>query len=695
MSTEVNSLKHPEYYFNRELSHLQFNIRVLEQSILEHHPLLERLKFLLIFSKNMDEFYEIRVAKLRKQIEQAREVIGPDGMAPAEVLEAVGQTAQEAVARQYDILNRVLFPELRNNGISFLARSEWTEVQREWLQEYFRREVLPVITPIALDPAHPFPRLANKQLNFLVNLEGKDAFGRKIDMAVVPAPRSLPRLIRLPEGAAASPGQQYVFLSSVIHDNVDELFSGVTAHGCYQFRITRDMDLDIDDADDDVLDLSKTLRQKLETHGFGEPLRMECADNMPPHLIEYLRSHFRIAERDVFLVNGPVNLERLFEVTGLDSHQALQYPRHVPGLPKGMKGETVNLFSYLKKQDLLLHHPFQSFTPVIDLVRQAARDPEVLAIRQTLYRTGSKSELVDALVEAARNGKEVTAVVEIRARFDEESNLHLARRLQEAGAQVVYGVMGFKTHCKILLVLRREQDGLQHYAHLGTGNYHAGTARLYTDYSLMTSNEEITEDVRKLFHQLTGMGKAQRVKRVLHAPFTLRKTLIKLCDREVANAAEGKPARIMIKVNSINEPTMIEALYRASQAGVQVELVVRGVCALRPGVPGVSENIRVRSVVGRFLEHTRVYYFENAGEPEVYCASADWMIRNLNRRVETCFPLLDKKVRQRVIDELQCYLDDNSQSWMLQPDGQYVLNRPAEGEEVVAAQEVLRERLSF
>lgn len=684
-------LDRPELYFNRELSALQFNVRVLEQSVLEHHPLLERLKFLLIFSKNMDELFEIRVAKLMRALRTGTAFPTPDRMTPEEVLEAISVTAHEAVNKQYQILNEQLLPEMRTEGIAFLAREEWSDEQRHWLKQYFRREVLPVITPIALDPAHPFPRLVNKQLNFLVELDGKDAFGRSIQKAVVPAPRSLPRLIELPSNLG-SYEKTYVFLSSIIHDNVDTLFAGVNVGGCHQFRITRDMDLDFGDGDIEQ-DLGQSMSEKLESHGYGNPLRLECSDTMPADMVTFLQHHFGILERETYLVKGPVNVARLFEVTGLPSHKAHQYPDFFPGSAKALSGNE-SMFDVLKEQDVLLMHPFQSFQPVVDLILQAAEDPKVLAIRQTLYRTGAKSPIVDALVKAAKSGKEVTAVVEIRARFDEEPNLQLAQRLQDAGAQIVYGVVGYKTHSKMLLILRQEDDGLRHYAHLGTGNYHAGTAKLYTDYSLMTANPNLTEDVRKLFHQLTGMGKALRIKNILHAPFTLRKTIVKMCEREAENAKAGKPARIVAKINSLNEANVIKALYAASQAGVKIELIVRGICALKPGIPGVSENITIRSVVGRFLEHTRVYYFHNDGEPEVYCASADWMNRNLNSRVETCFPILDPKLHKRVVEELEYYLSDNSESWELDSEGNYVLNAPRKNASVFSAQSKLLETLS-
>jgi polyphosphate kinase len=676
-------------YIHRELSQLQFNIRVLDQALDERTPLLERLKFLLIFSSNMDEFFEIRVAGLKGQIALDHELIGPDGIPPRRVLAEISEIAHRQIERQYAILNDRILPELAEHGIRIVRRTQWTHKQKMWVRHYFREEVAPLVTPIGLDPTHPFPLLVNKSLNFIVRLDGVDAFGRDSGLAIVPAPRVLPRLIRMPE-AICEGGDNYVLLSSILHAHADELFPGMQVLGCYQFRLTRNADLTFDP--EDVEDLALALRGELYSLRFGDAVRLEVADNCPKDLIDYLLKQFGLTESELYEVKGPVNLARLFRIASNVSYPQLQYPPFTPVLPKAIK-RAEDLFQVIGKQDVLLLHPYESFAPVIDLLRQASTDPQVLSIKQTLYRTGAKSEIVDALVDAARAGKEVTAVVELRARFDEESNLTLASRLQQAGAMVIYGVVGIKTHAKLMLIQRREGNALVRYAHMGTGNYHTGNARLYTDYSLLTSDEALCEDVHKLFSQLTGMGKVLRMKKLLHAPFTLKKTLLELIAQEATYAAAGKPAHMIIKINALNEPKLMRALYKASIAGVQIDLIVRGICCLRPGVAGVSENIRVRSIIGRFLEHSRVYWFANNGEPKLYLSSADLMERNLDRRVETAFPIEGKKLQARVRNALQLYLTDNTSASLLQPDGQYLRPTLASGEAARDVQTELLEKL--
>jgi polyphosphate kinase len=661
-------------YINRELSQLQFNIRVLDQALDEGTPLLEQLKFLLIFSRNMDEFFEIRVAGLKGQIALDHELVGADGLSPRRVLAEISEIAHKQIERQYAMLNGRILPALVAHGIRIVRRTQWTHKQKLWVRRYFREEVAPLVTPIGLDPTHPFPLLVNKSLNFIVRLEGVDAFGRDSGLAIVPAPRVLPRLIRLPLEVCEG-GDNYVMLSSMIHAHADELFPGMQVLGCYQFRLTRNADLTLDP--EDVEDLALTLRGELYSRRFGDAVRLEVADNCPRDLIDYLLKQFGLNESELYEVNGPVNLARLFSIASHASYPQLQYPAFTPVLPKLLK-HTEDVFQVVGRQDVLLLHPYESFAPVVDMLRQAAKDPQVLAIKQTLYRTGANSEIVDALVDAARAGKEVTAVVELRARFDEESNLSLASRLQQAGAMVIYGVVGIKTHAKMMLIQRREGSELVRYAHMGTGNYHTGNARLYTDYSLLTSDQALCDDVHRLFSQLTGMGKVLRMKKLLQAPFTLKKALLEMIARETAHAAAGRQAQIILKVNALTEPRLIRALYKASIAGVQVELIVRGVCCLRPGVEGVSQNIRVRSIIGRFLEHSRVYWFANHGGPQVYLASADLMERNLDRRVETAFPIDGKKLQQRVRDVLQLYLDDNTSALLMQADGQYLPVAPAD-----------------
>ncbi|MBJ7539290.1 polyphosphate kinase 1 [Marinomonas transparens] len=674
---EEIDLADPELYFNRELSHLQFNARVLEQAMDENHPILNRLLFLCIFSSNMDEFFEIRVAGLKSQLEYSREKNGPDGMHPKKVLSLISEQAHKLVRRQYKILNDIIFPKLFDEGVKFIRRSEWSEKQSAWVKRYFRDNVLPVISPVGLDPTHPFPRLANKTFNFVVDLEGRDAFGRENGLAIVPAPSSLPRLVKLPDEVCEG-GDNLVFLSSIIHAHADQLFPGMTVKGCFQFRLTRNADLEVD-SDDIGVDLAGALRTELQSRHYGSSVRLEIAENCPTHIIDSLLKQFDLEQQDLYRTNGPVNLSRLMAVLELIDRSDLMYSPFSPGLPRKL-ASSGTIFEAIRQKDYLLMHPFESFSPVVDFLSEAAKDPKVVAIRQTLYRTGSRSPIANALVEAARNGKEVTVVIELRARFDEAENLALASRLQDAGAIVVYGVVRHKTHAKMIIIVRREDTELTRYVHLGTGNYHAGNARLYTDYSFLTADKEIGDDVHRVFQQLTGMSKELKVKKLLHAPFTLRDRLLDMIAKEAENARNGDPARIIIKVNSLTEQRLVQALYKASQAGVKIDLIIRGICTLRPGIKGVSSNIRVRSIIGRFLEHTRVYYFYNNRNPKVYLSSADGMDRNLNNRIEVAFPIQDYKLARRVKRELEYYLTDNTQSWLLQSDGSYQLSKPRKNE---------------
>lgn len=679
-------LDSPELYINRELSLLEFNARVLEQAKDADVPLLERLKFLCISSTNLDEFFEVRVASMQQKVELASATTDADNLSPAAVLKAISTRAHALVAEQYRTLNKVLIPELETAGIRFLRRAEWNTSQRRWLANYFEEELLPVISPLGLDPAHPFPRILNKSLNFIVSLEGKDAFGRNIGLAIVQAPRALPRLIQLPEDDTDSGPNDFVFLSSVIHEHVEDLFPSMRATGCYQFRVTRNSDLFVDE--EEVEDLLRAVEGELPGRRYGDAVRLEVTHNTPQRMIDYLRERFLLTPEDVFKVNGPVNVNRLMAILGMSDRSDLKYPPFVPHLP-GALGSNVDLFAEIRQRDVLLHHPYDAFLPVIEFLRRAASDPKVLAIKQTLYRTGPDSAVVDALVEAANAGKEVTVVVELRARFDEADNIKLANRLQEVGAHVVYGVVGYKTHAKMILVLRREASGLQHYVHLSTGNYHPKTARLYTDYGLFSADQALGNDVHEVFLQLTSLGKISGLAKLIDAPFHLHQSMLAKIDRETELAAAGKPARIIVKMNSLVEPETIRALYRASCAGVDIDLIVRGICCLRPGVPGASESIRVRSVIGRFLEHTRVFYFHNDGDSELYLGSADWMERNFFRRVEICFPVDAPDLRQRVIDELDIYLADNTQAWLLDASGHYTRARPVPGATPIAAQRQL------
>lgn len=688
---QPTDLNNPELYINRELSLLEFNWRVLQQALDANVPLLERLNYLCISSTNLDEFFEVRVAGLIQQIEIGDPYIEADQVTAQECLKLITQRAHELVEEQYRVLNEVLLPEMEQEDIRILPRSQWNDEHTQWLQNYFQEEILPILSPMGLDSAHPFPRLLNKSLNFIVSLVGKDAFGRDRGYAILQAPRALPRVIQFPEFLCGEGEYKFVFLSSIIHAFAEDLFFGMKVKGCYQFRVTRNSDLAIDT--EETSDLLATIADELTQRNFGDEVRLEIAHNCPEDMVEFLRQECGMERDNVYLVNGPVNLSRIQAVCSLVERSDLKFKPFTQGRPGGLTPD-VDIFGALRKQDMLLHHPYQSFTPIIDLLRQAAADSSVLAIKQTLYRTGSKSPIVDALVTAAQAGKEVTVVIELRARFDEEANVALASRLQEAGAHVVYGIVGYKTHAKMLLVLRRENGKLRRYVHLGTGNYHRGTARVYTDYGLMTSDKQIGEDVNNLFIQLTSLGKIPQMHKLLHAPFTLHEGLLNKVARETENAQAGKPARIIIKVNAVVEQEMIQALYRASMAGVKIDLIVRGICCLRPGVEGLSENIHVRSIIGRFLEHTRVFYFENAGKPEFWAGSADLMKRNLLRRVETCFPIESKKLRERVLEDLETYLSDNSQAWILNADGRYQrVDKPA-SEAAISAQQSLLENMA-
>ncbi|HSX49644.1 MAG TPA: polyphosphate kinase 1, partial [Cellvibrio sp.] len=590
-------------YFNRELSLLEFNKRVLHQAYKRDLPLLERLRFLCIFSTNLDEFFEVRVGGLVEILERnAPPTQGPDGMTQTQTLNEVSLRAHELVAEQYRILNNELLPELRAHKINLLRREEWTPEQTQYLKQVFLSDVLPVLSPIGLDPAHPFPRILNKSLNFIVKLDGKDAFGRSSGRAIVQVPRSLPHIIELPQ-ALGKGERNFVFISSIIHFFMAEIFVGMTVIESYQFRLTRNSDIFLDEEETD--DLLRAVQGELAYRQYGDEVRLELTDFCPSELEQFLLQRCEIKERDLYRISGPINLNRysdLFELIKDPQYYFQPFVQAMPKLPK----RTNSYFEVLQKQDMLLHHPFDSFQCVVDFLREAAADPNVLAIKQTLYRTGSNSPIVDALVAAAKAGKEVTAIVELRARFDEEQNVALAERLQRYGIHVIYGVVGFKTHAKMILVARRESGKLRYYVHLGTGNYHPRTSKLYTDYGLLTSDKEIGEDVYRIFLQLSSMGKASKMEALLYAPFTLHKGMVKRIRTEKEHAEQGKPARIIAKMNSLYDEELVNELYAASKAGVQIDLIVRGVCQLRPGVPGMSDNIRVRSIIGRFLEHHRV-----------------------------------------------------------------------------------------
>jgi len=665
-------LQTPQLYINRELSYLEFNQRVLEQAKDSRIPLLERVRFLCISCENLDEFFEIRVASLKELLEAGAVQGGPDGLSVPEQLRAIRTRAMRLVDEQYELLNDVLMPELSQKGVVFVSPEMWTEAQAAWLGDYFSREVEPVLSPLALDPARPFPKILNKSLNFAVVVEGEDGFGRNSGLAVVQAPRSLPRIIRLPDELGS---RNFVFLGTIVEAFVSKLFAGMRMRGCYQFRVTRNSDLFVEQ--EEVDDLLRAVEGELASRRFGDAVRLETAHDCPEEILTYLLGQFALTADDLYKVSGQVNLNRLMAVYDLVDRAELKYTPFAPSIPERLRLGS-DLFATLRAGDVLLHHPFQGFGPIMDFIKQAASDPQVLAIKQTLYRAGSDSTIVDALAEAALAGKDVTVIIELRARFDEEANIDIATKLQEAGAHVMYGVFGFKTHAKLVMVVRREEKGLRRYCHMGTGNYHAKTARLYTDYGLMTADESIGEDIHEIFLQLTGLTRVPRLRKLLHAPFSLHQALLAKIERETEHARAGRPARIIAKLNALTESTVIQALYRASRAGVDIDLIVRGVCCLRPGVAGVSDRIRVRSIVGRFLEHSRVYYFENAGERDIYCASADWMDRNLFRRIEVAFPVETPDLQARVADDLKLYLADDIQAWVMDSEGRYTRASPGQ-----------------
>ncbi|WP_363796489.1 polyphosphate kinase 1 [Lysobacter firmicutimachus] len=683
---DTDPLRDSALYFNRELSQLDFNFRVLAQAQDPQVPLLERLKYLCISCTNLDEFFEIRAGTLR-HAQDLGLAPGPDGLAPQTVLSRIHERAAELVKSQYECWNDVLRPALSDAGVRVLGRNSWNARQTRWLRAYFRDEIMPVLSPLGLDPAHPFPKILNKSLNIVVVLKGKDAFGRAGNLAIVRAPRSLPRIIQMPENVSGGK-HDFVFLSSVLSTFVDELFPGMEVKGAYQFRVTRNSELLVDE--EEVDNIALALRDELIGRGYLRAVRLEIAEQCPKPIVRTLLENFDLPENAVYRINGPVNLNRVIQVYDLVQRPELKFPSYQQRVPAGID----SIFDTVADGDLLLHHPFDSFAPVLELIRQAAEDPNVLAIKQTLYRAGKDSPIVEQLVQAARNGKDVTVVVELRARFDEEANLGLADRLQEAGVQVVYGVVGYKTHAKMLLIVRREGRKLKRYVHLGTGNYHSGTARAYTDFGLITADPDIGNDVHLIFQQLSGLAPSLKLKCLLQSPFTLHAGVLKRIDRETKHARAGKPARIVAKMNALNEPQVIRALYQASQAGVQIDLIVRGACTLRPGVEGVSDNIRVRSIVGRFLEHHRVYWFANDGAPDLFCSSADWLERNLLRRIETGFPILDSDLRARVYEEaLANYLNDNLNAWQLGADGRYSRIVPEDGTMPHSAQATLLAKL--
>ncbi len=656
-------------YHNRELSWVAFNRRVLEQAQNAANPLLERVKFLSIVSSNLDEFFEIRVAGLIQQTD-ARELVEPslDGLSPREQLRKILPTVAALVQDQYRCWHEQIVPALARERIHFKAPAHLDERERAWAKAYFHQQVMPVLTPLAVDQAHPFPQLGNKTLNVLINLDNPDTPELEALTAILPVPRILPRLIPI---EPAGPGtQSFIFLSDIIKLYGGELFSGYRVTNAHAFRVTRNSDLYIDE--EEAENLLKKIEDELRNLRRGAAVRLEIETGVTPASRETLCAHLNLSADYVLQLDGPLNLLRLLSLYDMIDRPDLKYPAFVPVEYPHLK-DPARLFDRIRERDILLHHPYESFQPVVDFISHAAADPDVFALTQTLYRTSGDSPIVRALIEASSNGKQVTALVELKARFDEAANILWARRLEEAGVHVVYGLVGFKTHGKLSLVVRREGGRLRRYAHLGTGNYNPKTARLYTDLSLFTAREHLTAEVANLFNALTGFGRSPDFRRLIVAPFNFHSRIQELIAAETAHAAAGKPARIIAKMNKLVDKVTIDNLYAASQAGVQIDLVIRATCCLAPGVKGLSENIRIRNIVGRYLEHARIFHFENAGTPLLYCGSADWMSRNFFRRIEACFPVEDPELRRRIIDHIfPAELRDNEDARLLRSDGEYV-----------------------
>lgn len=672
-------------YFNRELSWLAFNRRVLEQAEDERFPLLERMRFLSFVASNLDEFFEIRVSGLIQQVEAQITRPGIDGLGPKEQLRRIHSVAGSLVANQYRCWLDMIVPGLAEAGIPFKTRDDLTRRERQWLKIYFEEQVQPVLTPLAIDPAHPFPQFGNKSLNILLWLDDPDTPETERMLAFIPVPRILPRVVRIP-GTRRTP-DSYIFLSDVLKLFAKELFPGYKIISAHAFRITRNSDLYIDE--EEVENLLKTIEEELYNLRKGAAVRLEIESDVPDDLLHELLDAIRLAKQHVFRINGPINLMRLMSVYDLIDRPDLKFKPVLPFHPPELRAGQF-IYDTVRNEDFLLHHPYDSFEPVVDFVKHAAVDPQVLAIKITLYRTSSDSPIVRALIDAAKANKQVTVLIELKARFDEANNINWARQMEEAGIHVVYGFVGLKTHCKCCLVVRREGGAIRRYAHLGTGNYHTKTARLYTDLSILTARADICEEVAEVFNTLTGFAKKPDFHKLLVAPYTLHRRMNENILREARNARAGKPARIIVKCNSLIDKETIDNLYAASRAGVQVDMYIRGICSLVPGVPGMSENIRVRSILGRYLEHSRVYYFENArGEqPEIYCGSADWMSRNFHRRIEVVFPLEQGSLRERIMKEiLDPYAVDNVAAKQLQSNGAYRKLSPGRNQEPFSVQE--------
>ncbi len=656
----------PENFVNRELSWLEFDYRILEEARDKTLPLFERLKFLSITASNLDEFFMVRVASLKDMVHAGYTKPDMAGLNPEEQLAKIGEKTHELVALQYSTYNRSLLPTLKQNGLRIVSRHEdLNEAEGAWVDEYFRANVYPVLTPMAVDSSRPFPLIYNKSLNIAALIHKRDGEEEgAVDFAMVRVPAVIPRIVEIP----VSEERVVILLEEIIERNLSALFSNCDIIAAHPFRIMRNADLSVDEegAEDLLAEIEKLLKRRQ----WGEAIRLEIEDNADKRILKRLRRELKIQPADIYEVNGPLDLTFLMKMYGLDGFDHLKAEPHKPQPNPAFLNDD-DIFTNIRKGDILLHHPYESFEPVVKFIQTAARDPEVLAIKQTLYRVSGNSPIVAALAEAADNGKQVSVLVELKARFDEENNINWARMLEKAGCHVIYGLVGLKTHSKITLVVRREEDGIRRYVHLGTGNYNDSTAKLYTDCGLLTCHPQIGEDATAVFNMLSGYSEPQQWKQLVVAPIWLRKRFLRLIERESANAKLGRPARIIAKINSLCDRDIIAALYEASCAGVKIDLIVRGICGLKAGVPGLSENISVRSIVGNFLEHCRIFYFENNGTPEYYMASADWMPRNLDRRVEIMFPILSLELQEKAMHILEVQLEDNLKAHVLKPDGSY------------------------
>lgn len=686
-----DTFQKPEYFTNRELSWLEFNYRVLGEAQDKNIPLLERLKFLSITASNLDEFFMIRVASLKDMVNAKYEKPDFAGMTPTEQLSAISKKTHDLVQAQYSIFNRSFLPQLKRNNIQIITAFEkLSKSQIEFIDQYFQKEIYPVLTPMAVDSSRPFPLIRNKTLNIGALIkkhsvpfgkENRKKFQQTIEehtvsktentssdyeFATVQVPDVLPRLVEIP--SQKDNKHTFILLEQIIEKNIDKLFLNYEVISASPYRIMRNADLSIDE--DEASDLLMEIEKQLKMRQWGEAIRLEVEDSVDKRLLKILKNELSLHEDDIFKINGPLDLTFLMKLYSIEGYDSLRYEKYIPQPVKGLSNDE-DLFSQIRKKDILLHHPYQTFDPVVDFVRQAAKDPQVLAIKQTLYRVSSHSPIIASLAEAAENGKQVSVLVELKARFDEENNIIWARKLEQAGCHVIYGLVGLKTHSKITLVVRKEEDGIRRYVHLGTGNYNDSTAKLYTDMGLFTSSNPIGEDATAVFNMLSGYSEPLAWNRLSVAPIWLRNKFLSLIKRETQHASEKKPAKIIAKMNSLCDAEIITALYEASAAGVEIDLIVRGICCLKTGIPNVSENIHVRSIVGNFLEHSRIFYFENNGYPEIYMGSADWMPRNLDKRVEILFPVEDESLKKEVISILETQLSDNQKAHILQPDGSY------------------------